>query len=85
MMLIYIIYIRRGINRGTGKGLGISNSAALTNIVAYVVVFPYSLYQLVDVHDLGLHGLLIARTITEFFIGILYDIVIWLTDVESKR
>ena len=36
-----------------------------------------------DVHDLGMHDLLIARTITEFFIGILYDIVIWLTDVEE--
>lgn len=76
------IYFRRGIIRGTGKGLSIANSAALTSIVAYLILFPILLHQMVYVHEMGLQGIWISRAITEFFIGTCYDIVICLTDIE---
>ena len=77
------IYFRRGIIRGTGKGLSIANSAALTSIVAYLILFPILLHQMVYVRDMGLQGIWISRAITEFFIGTCYDIVICFTDIEE--
>lgn len=51
--LTMFIYFRRGIIRGTGKGLSIATSAAVTSIVAYLVIFPILLYQTVFINEMG--------------------------------
>lgn len=77
------VYFRRGVTRGTLKGLSIQTCVAINSMIAYLLLFPFLLYQTVYLHEMGMLGIWISRAATEFFIGISYDYFICRADIEE--